>query len=770
MWRTRPRQWRRVPLVLLSVLMMAALASPVVAAEEEPSEGAHNLSVPLIFSEGLGLSGLEVDESDVTSTGLGGLLKPACGGVETWGDPDDVSYTIVDPLYEIYLNDSAVPAASTEITMGTVQPLPDEGPYFLQPPKSPLVGSNADGTDTCWEADWVDGTTFTEPVQVTRADWGDNIVSVGWRVGVPIRVEVGLFQDAVATGVFQDGTPLSGFPMTKLWPPPVIDGMPAGVGGAKPLEIWGTGSVGGVGVLTPADAAMVYTRAAHLTIDRLAWAMEETPSGLIPDSLDEDYADWVAENMSDETIWGTTPGEGAFGAEVNQSGKVVYGKQLQASNPGWYRMTFSLDQTIGEIPTNLSIEGLDPSDTAAELYHPVFVEDSINGNYMYLDIYVSESGSTPMYSPLVGQVVDEANHPLEGIDVIAYTTAGAAAGIAATDAGGLFTAELLMGSYKLLFEDPAGVYGTEWFEDADEFMMADIVAIPQMIAVTGVLGEAQPGVVQGVVSDDLTGAPLESAKVEVYQMGVKVDSYITSSDGAYHFTLPAGTYTMLTSGTGFASEWYDDVADASAATPIVLAAGEKVVIDVGLARFVSPFDDFSDVPTDHLFYNDIAWLRAEGITFGCNPPDNTMFCPEDPVTRGQMASFLVRALDLPAPSGDYFDDDETSVHETDINSIQEAGITMGCDPPANTMFCPEDLVTRAQMASFLVRALDLPASSGDYFVDDDTSVHEADINSLAETGVTRGCNPPANDEYCPEDTMTRGQMAAFLHRASVFMS
>ncbi len=771
MWHTRPPWWRRGPVVLLAVVMLAAMAPLAATADEEPSEGAHNLSVPLIFSEGLGLSGLAVDEADPASTGLGGLLKPACGGVETWGDDDAVTYEVVEPTYEIFLNDSLAPAASTEVTSGTVQPLPDEGDYFLQPPKSPLVGSNADGADTCWQADWVDGTDFAEPVDVTRADWGDNIVSVGWRVGVPIRVEVGLFQDAVTPGLFQDGTPMSGFPMTSLWPPPVIDGMPAGVGGGMPLEIWGTASVDEEGVRTSAEYAAIYTRAAHLTIDRLAWAMEETPSGLIPDSLDDDYDEWVSHNISDETIWGTTPGEGAFGAEVNQSGKVVYGKQLKAPGPGWYRLTFSIDQMIGDVPSNVEMGGLDPSDVAADLYHPVFVEDAVNGNYMYLDIYVSDGGTTPVYSPLVGQVVDDADDSLSGIDVTAYTPSGSAAGVVTSDAGGLFTADLLHGSYKLLLEDPAAVYASEWFEDAADFMSADLVTVPQMIAITAVLAEpVQPGVVQGVVSDALTGVPLNAAKVEMYQAGAKLESYLTSSDGAFHFKLPAGSYTMLTSGTGYVSEWYDGATSAADATELVLGSGAKLVVDVDLMRPVVAFDDFLDVPADHLFYGDIAWLRAEGITFGCNPPDNTMFCPDDPVTRAQMASFLVRALDLPAPAGDQFDDDGTSVHEGDINSLYEAEITRGCDPPVNSMFCPEDLVTRAQMASFLVRALDLPASTGDYFEDDEASVHQADINSLAESGITKGCNPPDNDEFCPDETMTRGQMAAFLHRASTFMN
>ena len=53
---------------------------------------------------------------------------------------------------------------------------------------------------------------------------------------------------------------------------------------------------------------------------------------------------------------------------------------------------------------------------------------------------------------------------------------------------------------------------------------------------------------------------------------------------------------------------------------------------------------FTDVAADHTFAGEINWLAGEGITRGCNPPQNTLFCPDDPVTRGQMAAFLYRAL------------------------------------------------------------------------------------------------------------------------------
>ena len=180
---------------------------------------------------------------------------------------------------------------------------------------------------------------------------------------------------------------------------------------------------------------------------------------------------------------------------------------------------------------------------------------------------------------------------------------------------------------------------------------------------------------------------------------------------------------------------------------------------------VGPPTRFLDVPASHLFLSEIEWLAAAGITRGCNPPDNTLFCPSDTVTRGQMAAFLSRALGLTATGGSPFTDDNDSTFEDDIAAIAEAGITAGCNPPANSRYCPDRAVTRSQMAAFLVRALSLPAGPGGAFVDDDGSVFELDIEALAESGITRGCNPPVNDRFCPDRAVSRGEMAAFLYRA-----
>jgi hypothetical protein len=69
------------------------------------------------------------------------------------------------------------------------------------------------------------------------------------------------------------------------------------------------------------------------------------------------------------------------------------------------------------------------------------------------------------------------------------------------------------------------------------------------------------------------------------------------------------------------------------------------------------------------------------------------------------------------------------------------------------------------MATFLARALSLPSpGTADRFSDDDGSPFEDAINQIATAGITKGCNPPINDHFCPDQSVTRGETAAFLWR------
>lgn len=178
-----------------------------------------------------------------------------------------------------------------------------------------------------------------------------------------------------------------------------------------------------------------------------------------------------------------------------------------------------------------------------------------------------------------------------------------------------------------------------------------------------------------------------------------------------------------------------------------------------------PGGSFTD-DDESIHEGDIEAIASIGITRGCNPPLNDRFCPESAVTRGQMAAFIARSLDLLESGSDFFADDEDSVFESDINRIAAVGITKGCNPPINDRYCPDDLVTRAAMAAILVRAIGYSETdTGSSFTDTTGSIFSDDIDKLANAGVTKGCNPPVNDMYCPKRPVTRGQMASFLTRA-----
>jgi hypothetical protein len=112
---------------------------------------------------------------------------------------------------------------------------------------------------------------------------------------------------------------------------------------------------------------------------------------------------------------------------------------------------------------------------------------------------------------------------------------------------------------------------------------------------------------------------------------------------------------------------------------------------------------------------------------------------------------------------DKFTDDETSVHEDSINQLAAVGVVQG---RGGTTYAPDATVTRAEMATFLVRAHDLVATPSlpagpDQFADDETSVHETNINKVAAAGLAAGTS---STTFSPTNPVLRGQMATFLAR------
>lgn len=189
--------------------------------------------------------------------------------------------------------------------------------------------------------------------------------------------------------------------------------------------------------------------------------------------------------------------------------------------------------------------------------------------------------------------------------------------------------------------------------------------------------------------------------------------------------------------------------------PLSLEYDEVVVSSSGRIGCLPPFTDVADTIHAH----SIIELHALGYLFGC---DYRKACPARLLTRGEAAAFMSRILDLPGTKTDYFTDDNGSTFEGVINRLAAAGLAKGCNPPDNTRYCPDRPMTRAEFATVMVRVLDLPEASVDPFTDDDGHWAEEWINRFAEAGLTSGCG---SDRFCPDRELPRDEAAAFLYRS-----
>jgi parallel beta-helix repeat protein len=179
---------------------------------------------------------------------------------------------------------------------------------------------------------------------------------------------------------------------------------------------------------------------------------------------------------------------------------------------------------------------------------------------------------------------------------------------------------------------------------------------------------------------------------------------------------------------------------------------------------------FNDVPTGFWAEDYIEAIACHNITTGCGGGN---YCPGNPVTRGQMATFIVRAIEGEPPDNycdtglPFADVPRTHIFCKYIKRVYELGITIGC---GNGNYCPFNPVTRAQMAVFIIRA-----KFGENFTYG-TMPHFADIpeshwafkyiQKLYEENITTGY---ADGTYRPSQNVNRAQMAAFIAKAFLGM-
>ena len=181
--------------------------------------------------------------------------------------------------------------------------------------------------------------------------------------------------------------------------------------------------------------------------------------------------------------------------------------------------------------------------------------------------------------------------------------------------------------------------------------------------------------------------------------------------------------------------------------------------------------DFLDVPAGNLFHDDVVKLVANEVTVGIG---NGLYGLNDPVKRQAMAVFVLKAehgicYAPPActPPGTFVDVACPSPFADWIYALADEGITAGCTP-AGDQYCPQNTVTRKQMAPFLLKAAHGPAyvppRCRGIFADVPCPSTFADwIEQLKAENVTTGCGN--GTVYCPDSPNTRGQMATFLIKA-----
>ncbi len=212
----------------------------------------------------------------------------------------------------------------------------------------------------------------------------------------------------------------------------------------------------------------------------------------------------------------------------------------------------------------------------------------------------------------------------------------------------------------------------------------------------------------------------------------------------------------------------------AASNPTSFGQGENgrlyLVASGGTLEWLAPYT-FQDVPPDHWAWSYIEGLFAAGLTTGCDATSD--FCVGNLITRAEMAVFLIRGIHGPAfvpppATGVFADVPTNSFGAAYIEQLYADGVTTGC--AANPLrYCPGNPVTRAEMALFLLRGkhggnYTPPNGSGTLFADVPASnFADSWIEQLYAEGITTGCaaNPL---RYCPADSVGRDQMAAFLAR------
>ena len=203
---------------------------------------------------------------------------------------------------------------------------------------------------------------------------------------------------------------------------------------------------------------------------------------------------------------------------------------------------------------------------------------------------------------------------------------------------------------------------------------------------------------------------------------------------------------------------------------LVAGLGVAALLVTGVSSAGTDGGGFGDLADAGVHEGAIEALVVEGVLVGTGC-ETDRFCPREQLPRWMMAVWLVRALDgvdpVPLSVSGFGDVDAGVWWAPHVGRLAEMGVTKGCAAePA--MFCPDDPVTRAQMATFLVRAFGIGWAPSAGFADTAGNVHEPSIDAVAGARITAGC-ATAPLRYCPQTATTKAQMATFLARALMLL-
>ena len=172
---------------------------------------------------------------------------------------------------------------------------------------------------------------------------------------------------------------------------------------------------------------------------------------------------------------------------------------------------------------------------------------------------------------------------------------------------------------------------------------------------------------------------------------------------------------------------------------------------------------FTDVPKDSYYEEAVDWAVEKGITNGMS---GDMFAPNASCTRAQIVTFLWRAAGSPTPKNTehgFADVKAGSYYEQAVLWAVENGIALGVDEQT---FAPNDTVSRAQAVAFLHRAAGKPVAGGQQqFNDVSAADYYAEAVAWAlEQGITSGTG---DNQFSPTDHCTRAQIVTFLYNSQV---